>query len=249
MVRRLAWEFAAEVEFTYVMGGIREFADAEREALDWLEAAAASGMAVDARLWLDGGPETSYPACMAVVAAAEQGDPGPYLRRLREGFALRRRRLDHPEAFMVEARELGGVDLERFRVELESNAIVEAFGAHLERARAVSREHWSSGAGRVKLPSIEFRGDGGTGEVHGAYGPRPYDDYVAAARAAGASPSGRGAPSVEEALRHFGSMTTAEIAAVCGLAGPRAPAELWRLASEWVVAVERLGSGELWRLA
>lgn len=249
MVRRLAWEFAAEVEFTYVMGGIRELAVPEREALDWLEAVAASGMPVDARLWLEGGPKSSYPACMAVVAAAEQGDPGPYLRRLREGFALRRRRLDHSDAFMVEARELAGLDLERFRVDLESNAIVEAFGAHLERGRAVSREHWPPGAGRVRLPSIEFRSDGGTGEAHGVYGPGLYDDYVAAAQAAGAAACARKAPSVEEALRHFGSMTTAEVAAVCGLAGPRAPAELWRLAADWVVAVERFGSGELWRLA
>jgi hypothetical protein len=30
-------------------------------------------------------------------------------------------------------------------------------------------------------------------------------------------------------------MTTAEVAAVCDLPGPRAPAELWRLALEWRV--------------
>jgi hypothetical protein len=56
-------------------------------------------------------------------------------------------------------------------------------------------------------------------------------------------------PSVEEALRQFGSLATAEIAAVCELPGPRAPAELWRLAVEWRVKAEGLGSGELWELA
>ena len=51
------------------------------------------------------------------------------------------------------------------------------------------------------------------------------------------------------ALRRFGSMATAEVAAVCDLPGPRAPAELWRLALEWRVRAERLGTGYLWSLA
>ena len=47
----------------------------------------------------------------------------------------------------------------------------------------------------------------------------------------------------------FGSMATAEVAAVCDLPGPRAPAELWRLATEWRVAARPVGSGELWTVA
>jgi hypothetical protein len=38
---------------------------------------------------------------------------------------------------------------------------------------------------------------------------------------------------VEEALRTYGRMATPEVAEVCDLPGPRAPAELWRLALEW----------------
>jgi hypothetical protein len=30
--------------------------------------------------------------------------------------------------------------------------------------------------------------------------------------------------------------------------GPRAPAELWRLALEWRERAERLGAGEIWSL-
>jgi hypothetical protein len=54
---------------------------------------------------------------------------------------------------------------------------------------------------------------------------------------------------VEDALRRFGTMATPEVAAVCDLPGPRAPAELWRLALEWRVRAERLGTGYLWSLA
>ncbi|HEU4978180.1 MAG TPA: hypothetical protein VFT42_04740, partial [Solirubrobacteraceae bacterium] len=56
-------------------------------------------------------------------------------------------------------------------------------------------------------------------------------------------------PPVEEALARFGSMATPEVAAVCDLPGPRAAAELWRLAAEWRVRAERFVSGELWSLA
>jgi hypothetical protein len=86
--------------------------------------------------------------------------------------------------------------------------------------------------------------------VHGVYGPSDYGKLRAAAVAAGAVPgSAGGPPSVEDALRRFGTMSTAEVAAVCDLPGPRAPAELWRLALEWRVKAERLGTGYIWSLA
>ena len=85
--------------------------------------------------------------------------------------------------------------------------------------------------------------------MYGVYGFADYAELAAAAGAAGAAPSGDRAPSVEDALRRFGTMATAEIAAVCALPGPRAPAELWRLSLEWRIKPERLGSGELWTQA
>jgi thioredoxin family protein len=247
-VRRLAVEFDGELEITFVMSGIREKPPGPDEVGNWLAASAAGGMPVDVRLWLDGGgPASTYPACLAVKAAAEQGDPSVFLRGLREGFAFRRRRLDHAEAFESVARELGGLDLPRFRIDMGSHAILEAFGADLERARAVDSEHHSPDRGRVKLPSIEFVGE--SGKVHGVYGPSPYEAYRDAAVAAGAAPSGAAPPTVLEALRRFGTMATAEVAAVCQLPGPRAPAELWALAAEWKVSVERTLGGEIWSLA
>ena len=44
-------------------------------------------------------------------------------------------------------------------------------------------------------------------------------------------------------------MATAEVAAVCELPAPRAPAELWRLPTDWRVRSERVLGGELWTLA
>jgi hypothetical protein len=54
---------------------------------------------------------------------------------------------------------------------------------------------------------------------------------------------------VSGALGRFGRMATAELEAVCDLPGPRAGAEVWRLASEWRVRRIPVLAGELWELA
>jgi len=248
-LRKLIQEFAEGLRFRYVMCGIlREGADPLQQARQTLEASDRTGMPVDARPWLDGAPTSSYPACIAVKAAAEQGDPGPYLRRLREGLLCRRRKLDTGDSLVEEARSLGGLDVDRFRIALASHATLEAFGADLELAAAVAPEHHAPGTGRVKIPSVEFlTADGEV--VRGVYGFSEYATLRDGALEGGAAPQSSGPPSIEDALLRFGTMATAEVASVCELPGPRAPAELWRLAVEWLVKPERLASGELWMLA
>ncbi len=251
-LRKLTVEFAGAFEVTFVMCGMsREVGDPSHLIGEMLEASDASGMPVDARLWLAGAPRSSHPACLAVKAASEQGDPAPYLRRLREGLQCRRRKLDTADALVEEARSIPGLDVDRLRLGLASHGVLEAFAADLDRCGAVSPEHHSEGSDRVKLPSLEFVG--ADGSVHGVYGPSDYSALRAAAVAAGAEPAGGpgagGRISVEDALRRFGTMATSEVAAVCDLPGPRAPAELWRLALEWRVKAERLGTGHLWSLA
>jgi predicted DsbA family dithiol-disulfide isomerase len=249
IIRKLAWALGGRTSFTYVMCGMaREFGDAVGLVDEALEASYSSGMPVDPRLWLHDPPRSSHPACIAVKAAAEQGDPSAYLRRLREGFACRRRRLDGAEALIDAARAAGDLDIDRFRIDLSSHATLEAFGADLERAGAERlAEHRSQNTGRVKLPSIEFVGP--NREVHGVYGFTHYESVRRAAVEAEAAVVFEQPPSIEDALRHFGPMSTAEVAAVCELPGPRAPAELWRLGLEWTLRPERLGNGELWSFA
>ena len=191
VTRKLSYQLDGSISIQYVMCGMaREFGDPVELIGELLEAGESSGMPVDPRLWLQDPPRSSHPACIAVKAAAEQGDPGPYLRRLREGFQCRRRKLDSTEALVDEARATGGLEIDRFRVDLGSHATLEAFGADLERA-ADERlaEHRSPKTGRVKLPSLEFVSDGG--DVHGVYGPSDYESVKRAAMAAGSESKGR----------------------------------------------------------
>ena len=228
-------EFGEDLLITYVMGGLaREIAPPhEARILEWLEASGRSGMPVDPRLWAEGPIRSTYPACMAVKAAAEQGaqEAGRYLRALREGIMCFRRKLDAPEALIEEARG-AGLDAARFRVDLGSNAIVEAFGEDLERTRT---------HGPFELPGFEV------GEQL-LSGPQAHEGLRAAVLAAGGQPSGEPSSDVIAALERFGRMAGGEVEAVCGLPGPRAQADLWRLATEWRVKPVKVLTGMLWEL-
>jgi len=233
-LRRLLTEFAGEVAITYVIGGMEHALQGDRLELvgEWVKAGAESGMPIDARGLLEDPPASTNPAGLAVRAVAEQADPGPFLRRLREAIMVERRRVDRGDALLDVAREVApALDLDTLRVAFGSNAIVEALGADHARAEGAGLPtlRWADG--------VEVTGDD------------RYERWREAAVGAGAAPPGAGAPAVEEALRRWGSLATVEVAEVCDLPGPRAPAELWRLALEWRVRPRRVAGGELWSLA
>lgn len=263
-LRRLLVEFDGQVRITYVMGGLaRDYGDPARDgpwrALfdHWLDVAEETGAPMDPRLWTQNPIRSTYPAAMAAKAAAELSTDGgaTYLRALREGLMCRRRKLDTVDALTDEAARTD-IDAGAFRSALESSAILEAFGADVERARALVAEVPAAerdggvvdagGRERVTFPTAVFDGAGVRRIVAGH---RPYEEYRAAALACGASTGEDRAPTVEEALRRFRRMTTAEVASVCDLRGPQAPAELWRLATEWRVRPERVLTGWLWEAA
>jgi predicted DsbA family dithiol-disulfide isomerase len=249
-LRRLQVEFGDGISIEPVLGGqAARFEDPQAQVTEWLEAFDRSGMPFDPRLWLETPPASSHPACLAVVAAGEQGAAAQaaYLRRLREGLMCGRRKLDAAAALVDEAQRVPGLDAERLRRDLRSSATVERFGEQLEATRAIG--------GAEALPTVVFRATGerpGTGAPTAARAVRGfvlYDDWRAAALAAGAQPLGDPPPSIEQALRRFGTLASVEAAAACDLPGPRARAELWRLALEWKVVAERRLTSTLWRLA
>ncbi len=266
VVRSLVVEFGDDLEWTFVMGGLaREYGPDAGQGppgragmvQHWLEATAESGMPTDPLAWRDAALGSTYPACMAVKAAQEQGPAAAfrYLRALREGILCRRLKLDTSEALVEQARETG-LDVERFRVDLGSHAIVEAFGADLEESRQVPevvrdadevRCSASAGEERVPFPTLRFDGDGG--ETRWTCGVRPYDFVREHAVAAGAHPTGEPRPGVLAAIERFGRMAPVEVAAVCDLPLPRAEAELAQFALDWRIKPLPVLAGRLWELA
>src|SRR3954452_19040776 len=156
-VRRLMVEFGDSLEWRLVMGGLgRDFKGHERGALlAWVADAAVIDMPIDPLLWKEAPISSTYPACIAVKAAAEQGIDFQirYLRVLREGLLCFRRKLDALEPFVEEARR-ARLDVERFRVDAGSHATVEAFGADLELTRDVPEG--SPREDRVPFPTLRI---------------------------------------------------------------------------------------------
>ena len=261
-VRRLMWEFGESLSFTWVMGGLARDYTSNPRVYDWLlahwlEVAGETRMPIDPLLWKEGPIGSTYPACMAVKAAQEQASDGGYryLRAVREGLLCFRRKLDTTES-LVETARTAGLDVERFRIDLSSNAIVEAFAEDLEATRSVPDDARAAGKAvdahgsgeRLPFPSAVFAVEDGA--EHGVYGAATYDELRAAAIAAGAEPvAGSERPGVLEALTRFGRMATREVEEVCGLPEPRANAELWGLAAEWQVKPARVITGWLWEPA
>jgi putative protein-disulfide isomerase len=255
-------EFGEGLRITYVMGGLaREFEeDLSSLVIQWLNDAAESGMPFDPRVWHTDGVRSTYPACIAFRAAAEQGPDVAtrYLRVLREGFMCHGRKLDGPEALVAEARP-AGLDLQRFRIDLESNAILEAFAADLEEARTIpdaAREaglategSHGSNVERLAFPALRLVPEGEGVEERWVGGDHSYEEWRQAAIAAGAAPLDGPRPDVAGALQRFGSIATAELVAVCDLPGPRAGAEIWHLASEWRARRVPVLNSELWEPA
>ena len=101
-----------------------------------------------------------------------------------------------PRRSWTEARR-AGLDSQRFRIDLESNAILEAFGGDLEETRTIpdaAREaglategsHGSS-VERLAFPALRFIPDEDGGEERWVGGDHSYDEWRAAAIAAGAT--------------------------------------------------------------
>jgi 2-hydroxychromene-2-carboxylate isomerase len=243
-VRRLMVEFGESLEWRFVMGGLgREYKGQGRGPLvAWARDAGAIEMPIDPLLWDEGGISSTYPACMAVKAAVEQGVEAAtrFLRALREGLLCFRRKLDSLEPFVDEARRVG-LDVERFRVDAGSHAIIEAFGADLELTRAGAPG--SPREDRVPFPTLRFGEDGWV------FGRASYEELAAAAEAAGAVRVSPGPIPVDAALARFERLAVKEVEVLCGLGGPLAHAELWRRASEWQLKPLRAGQGWLFERA
>ena len=270
-LRKLMWEFGDGLRFHWVMGGLaRSYGDAYRDSASridgrgscfdgmmahWLDVAAQSGMPLDPRPWRRDPIGSTYPACIAVKAASEQGPElaYAYLRRLREGLMAQGRKLDHVEALVGEAGP-AGLDVDRFRIDVVSNAITEAFAADLdevrdppEEAREADALSETEGHVRLSFPSAVFIGeDGGR---HGVWGWSEYDEYRDAATAAGAEARDERPPDAIEAVERLGRATTREVEVLSGKPPPVVRAELWDAARNWRLRPVPVLGGELWEPA
>jgi predicted DsbA family dithiol-disulfide isomerase len=269
-LRRLMFEFEGELSFVWAMGGLaRHFGSAYRDSeaaigsgpdcfadlmSHWLNVAGRTGMPCDPRLWTEAPISGTFPACVAVEAASEQGWKAGYryLRRIREGLLCFRRKLDEPAA-LIAAAGPAGLDARAFEAALDSTAPMEAFEAHLEEVREVpqaardaGKTSVTEGHERLSFPSAVFIG--ADGERHGVWGYQPARAYRDAALAAGARQVNAGDLPVLEAAARFGRLAVPEVELLAGAPPIETRADLWRLASEHRLRPVPALTGTLWEL-
>jgi hypothetical protein len=266
------WEFEAELEFTWVMGGLArrygsDYRDEEGRIghgpdcftdliSHWLDVAAEGSMPLDPRIWKESPLSSTYPACQAVKAAAEQGPQAAYryLRSLREGIMFERRKLDHADS-LIAAAGRARIDLARFEIDLRSHAITEAFGADLdevrnppEEARAAGAVRRTEGHERISFPSAVFIGEDGS--RHGVWGQaKSHPALREAALVTGARQVNEGPLEPLEAIRRFGRCATRELEVLADRPGPVIEAEVWTLARDWKLRPVSALTGTIWERA
>jgi predicted DsbA family dithiol-disulfide isomerase len=256
-LRRLMWEFEGELEFAWVMGGLTrsyEHADLFDVTTQWLEDAAAGGMPCDPRIWTKNPLDSTYPACRAVKAAAEQGADAEYrfLRTLREGIMCGLRKLDNDDT-LIEAASRAALDAERFETDLRSPASEEAFEADLAEVRDPPQEARDAdaihtdkkGRQRISFPSALLIGDGGRPRVWGSDSVDPKklrDDALAA----GAEQRNEGSLKPVDAIGRFGRCATRELEVLSEKPLPALEAELWGMARDGKLKPVRALIGTLW---
>jgi predicted DsbA family dithiol-disulfide isomerase len=256
-LRRLMWEFEGELEFVWVLGGLArsyESANLLDVISQWLEDAAAGGMPCDPRIWTKNPLDSTYPACRAAKAAAEQGPEAAYryLRALREGIMCELRKLDDDES-LIDAAGRAGIDRRRFEADLRSPASSEAFDTDFEEVRdppqdargadAIHRD--SKDRERINFPSALFISDD---TRRGAWGSDSVDvaKMRDAARQAGAKPVNEGSLEPTEAIRRFGRCATRELEVLAERPLPVLEAELWEMARDGKLKPVRTLIGTLW---
>ena len=184
---RLRYELGNQVAWRYRMGGMiadwQHYADplndvsaASHLGPQWLEVSRVSGMPIEPWVWHDDPPTSSYPACLAVKAAALQGAAAGerYLRRAREAVMLEGRNIARRAVLIDLAREIAApgnetvradaFDVAAFERALAGDEALDAFREDLRetRYRDIAR-----------FPTLIVRGLDGRGAVLVGY--RPYD--------------------------------------------------------------------------
>jgi predicted DsbA family dithiol-disulfide isomerase len=185
---RIRQELGERLTWRYFMGGMIPNWDTFRDPLNavhrpgqmgphWMYVRSMVNVPIDERIWQEDPPDSSYPACLAVKAAARQGieQAEHYLRRLREAVMTEKRNVSRPEVLIQLAQELedrreqAPWDVARFSSDLDSEDVRGAFTEDLKDARF-------RGIGR--FPTLLLLRPGGTGLILVGY--RPYSALRAA---------------------------------------------------------------------
>lgn len=151
--RRLRYEYGNQLSWKYRMSGMlpdwKNYNDSVNSVSRptqmgplWIDASERSGMPMDARLWVNNPPLSSYPACIAVKTAERQsaGAGEIYLRKVREAVMMQNRDVSQADVLIDIAHNMVQkdpevMDYERFRNDLIDKKAIEDFKEDMAQVR------------------------------------------------------------------------------------------------------------------
>src|SRR5207249_603239 len=233
------------VQVTYKMGGefetlkgwMEENGVDERGTIDWiLESVALTHMPVQPDYYFRCKVESSFPACKAFTAAKLQpGDKATkYFRRMMEAFGLEC--LPATEDTLVKLGGEVGLDKDRLRKDMRSDAVEEAFARDRQE---MLRQH-------ANFDALLVRDREGHMEMKGAtFAAKPFEEIVD--RLAPGLPK-RSPADILEYLEHHKDLTPAhEIASVFRIPGEDAEMRLSALERARLLTRDRFDGIETWQ--
>jgi protein-disulfide isomerase-like protein with CxxC motif len=257
MLYRIRETYRNQVHIRYVMGGlVRDMADfydslnnirtTAEVAPHWRMVSQRSGQPIDERLMDDIRDLhfSTWPACRAVKGAFLQSEAvgERYLRRMRRAALTERKVISLPEVYLALAREVDGLDLERFQADLENGAAEQAFQADLAECRRY---------GTTGFPTLLFQRHSPLA-VPGAERPilvvghRSFATYRQVLRQLAPDLQQHPPREVEALLAEYGPLTTRELAEIHDKSVEAMRTEMESLAARGGVQKLPVHGGEFW---
>ena len=230
--RRLRYEFGDQLQWSYRMGGmipdwehytdpLNDVSRPVQMAPQWYQVRTLSGMPIEERIWREDPPTSSYPACLAVKAAALQGDHHGerYLRRVREAVMAENQNVARRECLVALARKVArdtappdSFSVDAFEQNLAGEATVAEFRQDLQdiRYRNIGR-----------FPTLVLLNESGAGVLFVGY--RPYAELrKSLIQFAPHLTPVRHAEDIGEYVRYWRRITVREVAEALELEADRA---------------------------
>src|SRR2546427_2945091 len=245
ILQRLREVYGDNVQVTYKMGGeleslkgwMVEYGVDERGTVDWiLESVALTHMPVRPDYYFRCRVESSFPACKAFKAAQLQSEDKAtkYFRRMMEGFGLEC--LSATDDTLMKLGAEVGLDKDRLRKEMHSDAVEEAFESDRQE---MLRHH-------ANFDALLVEDREGHMEMKGAtFSARPFEEIVD--KLAPGLPK-RSPPDILEYLEHHKDLTPVqEIASVFRIPGEDAEMRLSKLERAGLLTRQRFDGIETWQ--
>jgi putative protein-disulfide isomerase len=150
--RRFLFEFKGRIKYRFCMAGLLPSWDNYNDSLNsvtrplqmgpvWMHAKQLSGMPFEQNIWMQDPPSSSYPACIAVKAAALQSQQfeALFLRQLREAVMMRAENIARRPVIMAVAEKIAKIEekfsLEQFLEDFESDTVIELFRKDIQEVK------------------------------------------------------------------------------------------------------------------